>query len=223
MPKLKPEETEQRRREIIDAARACFLRNGFHQTTTDEICREGSITPGGLYHYFGSKDEIIAAVINHSTHSTLENLTTTAESSGDARSAIQALATIYYQWLQDPELDNATRLDIEIWGETLRNDKLAAIAREAWVTRRRWLEWIIGRGKQEGYYRPEVDPAGFANLIMALFDGLRLGRLLWKDEFDVTAALQALLLMQTGQLVEPSQANGDQRPELPRAGSAKSA
>jgi len=37
VPKLKPEELESRRNEIIDAARACFLRNGFHRTTTDEI------------------------------------------------------------------------------------------------------------------------------------------------------------------------------------------
>ena len=34
MPKLKPEELESRRQEIIVAAGACFLRNGFHQTTT---------------------------------------------------------------------------------------------------------------------------------------------------------------------------------------------
>jgi len=222
MPKLKPEETEQRRREIIDAARACFLRNGFHQTTTDEICREGSITPGGLYHYFGSKDEIIAAVIEDSTHTTLANLTNTAEASGDIRSVIQTLRTIYYEWLVDPELDNVTRLDIEIWGETLRNDKLAEITREAWLMRRRWVEWIMSRGKQEGYYRPEVDPAGLANLMMAIFDGLRLGRLLWKEDFDVNGALQALMLMQAGH-VAVEQANGGQQAEQPRTGSRKRA
>ncbi|MCH8345772.1 MAG: helix-turn-helix transcriptional regulator, partial [Chloroflexi bacterium] len=63
MPKLKPEEVELRRQEIIDAARTCFLRSGFHQTTTDEICHEASITPGGLYHYFDSKDDMISAVV----------------------------------------------------------------------------------------------------------------------------------------------------------------
>ncbi len=67
MPKLKPEEIENRRREIVVAARACFLRNGFHQTTTDEICHEAAISPGGLYHYFGSKEEIISAVIEDTT------------------------------------------------------------------------------------------------------------------------------------------------------------
>jgi AcrR family transcriptional regulator len=213
MPKLKPEETELRRREIIDAARACFLRSGFHQTTTDEICREGAITPGGLYHYFGSKDEIIAAVIEDRTQSTIENLKATADGSGDVRTAVQALANLFFQWARDPELDSVTRLDIEIWGETLRNDKLAEITRESRAMRRRWLEWIIGRAKEEGYYLPEVEAAGLADLIMAIFDGLRLSRLLWRDEFDMEAALRALLLMTTGQLVSGEQANGSRAGE----------
>ncbi len=42
MPKLKPEEMESRKRETIEAARRCFLRSGFHQTTTDEIRRGGA-------------------------------------------------------------------------------------------------------------------------------------------------------------------------------------
>lgn len=209
MPKLKPEETEQRRKEIVDAARACFLRSGFHQTTTDEICREGSITPGGLYHYFGSKDEIISAVIQDRTQDTIQNLKAAVEGSRDVRGAVEALSTLFFQWLHDPDLDNATRLDIEIWGESLRNDTLASIARESWSMRRRWLEWIIGRGKEEGYYTPQVDPAGLADLIMAMFDGLRLSRLLWGEDFNVDAALQSLVLMSGGQLVEaPQQNNG---------------
>ncbi len=87
MPKLKPEEVETRRQEIIEAARRCFLRSGFHQTTTDEICHEAAITPGGLYHYFGSKEEIIRAVIEDAARSAVNRLTSMKESAGDVRTA----------------------------------------------------------------------------------------------------------------------------------------
>lgn len=200
MPKLKPEEIENRRREIIEAARNCFLRNGFHQTTTDEICHEAAITPGGLYHYFGSKEEIISAVIEDAARSTVEELRRTAAASGDVRTTVDALGSLFFQWARDPELDGLTRLNVEIWAETLRNEKLAKITRGSRAMRRQWLESLIRQAKSEGIYAEQVDPRGLADLIMAIFDGLRLGRLLWPDGFDLEGALQSLLLMQTGRL-----------------------
>jgi len=200
MPKLKPEEVEHRRQEIIEAARSCFLRNGFHQTTTDEICHEAAITPGGLYHYFGSKDEIISAVIEDSARTTVDRLRSTTEASGDVRSAVQALASEFFERARDPQVENRTRLDVEIWSESLRNEKLAVITRASRALRRQWLESLISQAKSEGPYTEDVDPKGFADLVLAIFDGLRLGRLLWRDDFDLEGALQSLVLMYTGRL-----------------------
>ncbi len=200
MPKLKPEEVEHRRQEIIDAARCCFLRSGFHQTTTDEICHEAAITPGGLYHYFGSKEEIISAVIEDTARVAVDNMRSTAEASGNVRSAVQTLGSVFFERARDPQLESTTRLDLEIWSETLRNEKLAEITRESRTLRRQWLESLIRQGQLEGPYTEQVDPKGFADLVMAIFDGLRLGRLLWRDDFDLEGALQSLVLMYTGQL-----------------------
>jgi len=219
VPKLKPQEVEERRREIIEAARRCFLQNGFHQTTTDEICREAAITPGGLYHYFASKEEIISAVIKDAAQTTVHNLRSTAEASGDVRTAVQALATQFFEWIRDPELDSVTRLDMEIWGETLRNEKLAGITRESRALRRQWLESLIRGAIDEGVYTKDVDPRGLANLIMSIFDGLRLGRLLWRDDFDVEGALKALMLMTTGRLTNGN--NVELAPEAPKAPAAR--
>ena len=216
MPKLKPEEVQHRRQEIIDAARCCFLRSGFHQTTTDEICHEAAITPGGLYHYFGSKEEIISAVIEDTARTTVDNLRSTAEASGDVRSAVQTLASeFFFGRARDPQLDNVTRLDVEIWSETLRNETLAEITRGSRALRRQWLESLIRQGKLEGPYTEQVDPKGFADLILAIFDGLRLGRLLWRDDFDLEGALQSLVLMYTGRLTNGTDIAPD--PEVARS------
>ena len=108
MPKLKPEELAARRQEIIEAARACFLRSGFHQTTTDEICHEASITPGGLYHYFGSKDELIAAVVEHSAKAATERMRTLIAEADDAESAFRQVAGFFFDAMQDTDIDNVT-------------------------------------------------------------------------------------------------------------------
>jgi AcrR family transcriptional regulator len=208
MPKLKPEEVETRSREIIEAARACFLRKGFHATSTDDICREASITPGGLYHYFGSKDDLIAAVIESAAQEVVNNLTALSEEAANTRSSVRALSALFSQSARDPETDSATRLDLDIWAETLRNDKLAETTRKGWRLRRQWLESLIENGKAEGFYSKDVEPPGLANLILIIALGMRLGRVLWREDFDPDATLRALFLMHSGRLtrdLEPVQ------------------
>ena len=131
MPKLKPEELESRRQEIIDAARTCFLRNGFHRTTTDEICRQASITPGGLYHYFAGKDEIIAAVIQQQANEVVGRIRQVLDTAGGMRPAFGEIAQLFIETMRDPNIDDVVRLEIEIWAEALKNPKLGAVSREA--------------------------------------------------------------------------------------------
>jgi TetR/AcrR family transcriptional repressor of uid operon len=200
MPKLKPEEVEHRRQEIINAARSCFLRNGFHQTTTDEICHEAAITPGGLYHYFDSKEDIISAVVMDTARTRVGRVTSMTNGAEDVRSAFREMIAYFSQVIRDPDLDTRTRLDIEIWAETLHNDKLAAITQEGLALRRQWLEALINRGREEGMYRPEVDPRGLANLLIVTIMAMRVGRLLWRDDFDIEGALESLVLMHAGGL-----------------------
>jgi len=201
MPKLKPEELEARRLEIIEAARACFLRSGFHQTTTDEICREASITPGGLYHYFDSKDELIAAVVERSAESATERLRSLIEEADDTASAFRQVSDFFFDTMQDADVDNVTRLEIEIWAEALKSDKLATTGRSAWKLRQDWLEALVQRGIDDGVYNAEVVEArAMASLLLAIYIGLRVGRLLGGEAFDMTGAMGSLFMMHAGRL-----------------------
>ena len=203
MPKLKPEELETRRREIIDAARACFLRTGFHKTTTDDICREASITPGGLYHYFGSKEELIAAVIDRSAQTAVDRMRNLVSEAMNAESAFRQVGSFFFQAMQDGEIDNATRLELEIWVEGLKNDKLFDKSKKAWAMRMKWLEALVTRGIEEGIYDAEVvEPRAMASLLIAVWLGLRMGRLMGPD-FDLSGALRSFTMMHAGRL-QPS-------------------
>src|SRR5512139_1422652 len=62
MPKLKPDTQRARRENILDAAERCFARAGFHATSMQDICREARVSPGALYVYFASKEELIAGL-----------------------------------------------------------------------------------------------------------------------------------------------------------------
>ncbi|MBI3814338.1 MAG: helix-turn-helix transcriptional regulator, partial [Nitrospinae bacterium] len=56
-------ETEEvRRKQILESAIRCISRQGYHQTTMDDIASEAGLSKGALYWYFKSKDEILTAM-----------------------------------------------------------------------------------------------------------------------------------------------------------------
>ena len=54
---------EERKRQILDAARQCFAEKGYHATTVDEITERSGLTKGGLYWHFKSKWDIYRAIM----------------------------------------------------------------------------------------------------------------------------------------------------------------
>src|SRR5689334_18950733 len=62
MPRVSPEHLGARRRQILAAARACFVRDGFHATSMQDILRAADLSAGAIYRYFPSKDAIVATI-----------------------------------------------------------------------------------------------------------------------------------------------------------------
>lgn len=62
-PSRKERETALARQSFIDAAVSVFSRKGFHGATMDEIARTAGYSPGAIYRYFPSKDDVFRAVV----------------------------------------------------------------------------------------------------------------------------------------------------------------
>jgi AcrR family transcriptional regulator len=62
MPKLREETYAARRAHILDAARACFSRKGFHAASMLDLQAEAGVSAGAIYVYFPSKRDIIMAI-----------------------------------------------------------------------------------------------------------------------------------------------------------------
>jgi TetR/AcrR family transcriptional regulator, cholesterol catabolism regulator len=51
-----------RRRAIIDTSAGIFAQRGYHATGITELCAANDLGKGALYHYIGSKEELLAAI-----------------------------------------------------------------------------------------------------------------------------------------------------------------
>jgi AcrR family transcriptional regulator len=63
MPALTPERRAQVQEHLEVAAISCFVRKGFHGTTTREIAKEAGVSTGALYAHYQGKQELFSAII----------------------------------------------------------------------------------------------------------------------------------------------------------------
>jgi AcrR family transcriptional regulator len=53
---------------LVAAAREIFGRKGFAETSLDEVVAQAGVTKGALYHHFGGKEDLFAAVYEQLSH-----------------------------------------------------------------------------------------------------------------------------------------------------------
>jgi TetR/AcrR family transcriptional regulator, cholesterol catabolism regulator len=59
---------DQRRSEILDLAMAAFLRSGYDNVSLNEIISNAGVSKGAFYHWFASKEALIAALAERNAH-----------------------------------------------------------------------------------------------------------------------------------------------------------
>lgn len=113
---------EARRRQILDAAEACFRDKGFHGASIADISALAGVSPGHIYYYFRNKEEIITAI----AAAELEALLDIHDGVRAEQSVVEAIVArsgdiaLHYA---DPQ---NSRLRLEILAESARNPCVSA-------------------------------------------------------------------------------------------------
>ncbi len=86
---------EERKSDIIDAARYLFQTQEYDKTTMQDVMNYLDIAKGTIYHYFSSKEVLLQAVIEDMVDENIEQMHTVIEqSSGTALEKIESLMGI---------------------------------------------------------------------------------------------------------------------------------
>lgn len=163
MRKLDPVKHEKKRQEILAAAQRCFLRSGLSGASTAAICAEAGISPGHLYHYFESKNAIVAAIAD----ARIEALSERFEQGGG--SSIPALLSEMPQAGSPAE----SGLFFEMLAESRRNPEMAKIMHERVQSMRRLIADVLRHGQSRGEVKAELDPDIGAAAILALINAAK--------------------------------------------------
>jgi TetR/AcrR family transcriptional regulator, repressor for uid operon len=207
MPKLKPDTQRARREHILDAAELCFARAGFHRTTMQDICAEAAISPGALYVYFSSKEELIAGISERDRTKLAGQLAELAKAP-DLMAALARLGEHYT--VDEPQYKSV--LCIEIGCEATRNPVVGEIFRSVDNFCLESFKQLFARAHAEGKIAPALDTATLAQIIAVIGDGLFWRRAV-DPNFDAAKLIPAITdLVRT--LINPVEAetSGERRP-----------
>ena len=197
MPKVTEAHLEARREQILGAAIACFARQGFHQTTVDDICKEAGLSPGAVYRYFTSKEEIIEACCEGCQQADLSAIQGLVET-GDTLRALDRLAEIAFDDLSDPEAGPILRMNVQWWSEAMRSPELGASLKTKSIDL--WkgaLARIVALAQEAGNVDTTLDPESVGRVLLATWQGLVLQKALDPD-VDVRRYVDALRALYGG-------------------------
>jgi AcrR family transcriptional regulator len=190
MSKHQPEEV--RRRQILDAAKQCFIHQGLDSSTMRDIAREANLSLGGIYFHFDSKTEIFRAVCNETYGTVLRKWQQEAGDHTSTADLLRALSLINIDMIEtDPDY---FRLALVLNAAAVVDKGLQGIKREH---HRRFVEFIE-KALEKGVERRELrshDCLGVAESIVAVFDGFYLRRGINADIHPRSSIITALDLL----------------------------
>jgi AcrR family transcriptional regulator len=94
-----------RRQQILDAAVRVFARQGFHTCRVSDIADEAGVAYGLVYHYFGSKEQVLDTLFLERWSILLDAIKGIGNGPGNAREKLETVASfIIDSYAYDPEL-----------------------------------------------------------------------------------------------------------------------
>jgi AcrR family transcriptional regulator len=193
MPKVTEQYLDARREHILDAARRCFLRNGFHATSMQDLFAEAGLSSGAVYRYFASKDDMILAIAESNLREIVAMIAAVAQQpQGGSVGAGLAAATELVR--AKHEQDGLAGLGVQVWAEALRNPPLGDQIRRLLTQERAEVTELVRQHQASGDLPAQTPAADLASTFLCIMPGyiLQLALLGPDSVRGVPEALRAL-------------------------------
>lgn len=166
----RPDVSEERRNQILEAAVTVFAQQGFHESRMDDIARQAGLSKGALYLYYKSKDAIIAALLKYLFAQESKRLQAFVEAD-NTRSVRERIVSLTHQLTALMKWMSAMRpIAFEFYAVAGRQKEVRLFLRDYYREYRVKLGSLIQHGIERGEFRV-VDAEAIATTLIALYEG----------------------------------------------------
>ncbi|MCU1797355.1 TetR family transcriptional regulator [Pectobacterium polaris] len=104
-------EMEETRATLLATARKVFSERGYADTSMDDLTAQASLTRGALYHHFGDKKGLLAAVVEQIDAEMDERLQVISDTAEDAWEGFRRRCRAYLEMALEPEIQRIVLRD----------------------------------------------------------------------------------------------------------------
>jgi TetR/AcrR family transcriptional repressor of uid operon len=157
-----------RRRQILQAAIACFAERGFHQASMHDISAEAGISVGLIYRYFANKEAVISAMGDEHkkiVHALLER-------AQEAPSLLEVMEILFTAHCCDNSPQVQPAFVANLYSEAARNPQVADLVRDVSDTAIAGVARLIARSPEAQASPHNLEPNEVSELIFAVARGM---------------------------------------------------
>ena len=176
-----------KRQQILEAAAACFAREGYHATSMEEVASAAAISKGSLYDYFKNKEDLFFGVFEWFEQLVM---TTAMERMGEhenARERIMAFADASIGALIEHVA--LYPVSLEVWAAVAKpgtRDRFSTAMKTLYTAYRAEVARLLRDAQAAGEVRQDIDVEAIAGVLVGAMDNLPLHY--WLDKsFDPRA------------------------------------
>jgi TetR/AcrR family transcriptional repressor of uid operon len=182
-----PSSPPDRRTVILDAAERCFVRQGFHHATMQEIATEAGMSAGNLYRYFPSKDSIVEGLCERDRSEVARDFEA-FDRADDFMAVFRDLGAKHFHGTSRDK----SIMCLQIWAEATRNAAVSGLVSALNTDIVETLTAIVEQGRRAGSIAPTAPSRTVATIVATLADGLFVRRAVVPG-FDPDAEIPPIL------------------------------
>jgi AcrR family transcriptional regulator len=194
MPRITDERKEERREQVLEAARACLQDHGLEAVSMEMIIARSGLSTGAVYGYFKGKDQIINAVIAEGTAQMAEDLAPILMNPDppplpEFMSQVLRAVTNFGRHKRG----GIDRLLVSLhgWSHSQSDPVLKQATRTSYAALRQLFVDVVRRWQATGTFDSDADPQAVAELLTSITLGFVAQRAL-AGSTDVAAHVAAL-------------------------------
>ncbi|MFN8040848.1 MAG: TetR family transcriptional regulator [Acidimicrobiales bacterium] len=164
MGRIKGRRAEDTRQQVVDGAAEAFARHGYEGARVSDIAAVAGVSSGAMDNHFGSKADLLAAVVERHACDQLD-----AWAEGDTSGGLLAMVQEHGAQLVEPQPGSA--LLVEVVAAARRHPEVLAILTHEAGSREEVLAQAIAAGQEVDEVDPALDPHAVARFMFTVVLG----------------------------------------------------